>query len=177
VNHIKNEQKIMHEFVEFVEAAPIAPGQRTDLAVLRMVEKDFRPDPWMVYAKFTLIEVASGLLTLTVCHQFGLGFSQPHPVMDTLHAATPPAIFYLLCGLLFVILGSTMNALVLSRHEIRTFGKNKNRYFAAYSALAYLSFVIVGTEFFVVGSLTWVLGAMLGNVGGFEVVTRLRKTA
>jgi len=167
----------MYEFVEFVEAAPIAPGQRTDLAVLRMVEKDFHPDPWMVYTKFTLIEVASGLLTLTVCPQFGLGFSQPHPVMDTLHAAMPPTIFYLFCGLFFVILGSTMSALVLSRHEIRTLGKNRFPYFAVYSTLAYLSFLNLGTGFFVASSLGWVFGAMLGNVGGFEVVTRLRKTA
>jgi hypothetical protein len=177
VNHIENEQEMMQEFAEFVDAAPIAPGRRIDLVVLRRVEKDFRPASWKVYAKLTLIEATSGLLTLTVCPQFGFGFSRHHPVMDTLHAAMPPAIFYLFCGLFFVILGSTMNALVLSHHEIRTLGKNRIPYFAVYSALAYLSLLNLGTEFFVVSSLGWVFGAMLGNVGGFEVVTRLRKTA
>jgi hypothetical protein len=176
VINLENEQKNMHEFSEFVEAAPIAPGRRTDLAVLRRVEKDFRPAAWKVYAKLTLIEATSGLLTLTVCPQFGLGFSRHHPVMDTLHTAMPPAIFYLFCGLFFVILGSTMNALALSRHEIRTLGKNRIPYFAVYSALAYLSLLNLGTEFFVVSSLSWVFGAVLGTIGGFEAGTRLRKS-
>jgi hypothetical protein len=177
VRNTENEEKMMREFAEFVEAAPAAPGRRADQAVLRMVGEKLHPAPWRVYAKFATIEAACGLLTLTVCPQFGLGFSPHHSILDILHSATPPAIFYLLCGILFVIFGAALSALVLGRDEIRTVGKNKYRCFAVYSAVAYLSLMTLGTELFVTASLTWVLGAMLGHVAGFEAIIRLRRPA
>ena len=46
--------------------------------------------------------------------------------------------------------------------------------FAAFGVLAYVTLMVLGTEAFLVSSFTWVLGALLGNLAGFEVTTRLR---
>ncbi|PKN17652.1 MAG: hypothetical protein CVU71_14545 [Deltaproteobacteria bacterium HGW-Deltaproteobacteria-6] len=171
----KSEQAMLKEFAEFIDAKPTAPGGPADEAILRMVGKDLRPALWKVYTKFTIIEVAAGLLTLTICPQFGLGFSRHNEFLHALHLATPPVVFYLLCGLFFVIFGAALGGLVLTRDEIRSFFNNDNLYFAVYSILAYLTLVALGFEVFVLSSLTWMLGAILGNLLGFRAVIRLRQ--
>ena len=171
----KFEQTMLKEFAEFADAKPVAPGESADEAILQMVGKDLRPALWKVYTKFTIVEVAAGLLTLTICPQFGLGFRRHNEFLHALHLATPPVVFYLLCGLFFVILGATLAGLVLNRDEIRSCHSNDHWYFAGYSILTYLTLVALGVEIFVLSSLTWMLGAMLGNLLGYGAVIRLRQ--
>lgn len=170
-----SEQELSREFAEFVDVAPAAPPKEMDEAVLRMVAIDLRPAPWKVFAKLTLVEVAAGLVTLTLCPQFGLGFGTHNEFLHELHAATSPMAFYLLCGVLFVTFGAVLGGAVLTRIEIRTISRTRNRYFAGYSLLAYGILVTLGPEVFVVSSLTWVVGALLGNVLGYGAVIRLRQ--
>ncbi len=170
-----NEQDMLDEFSEFVQVEPVAPSKDIDDTVTRMVAKELMPAPMKVYSKFALIEVFSGLLTLTLCPQFGLGLGRHNEFLHSLHTMTTPAIFYLFCGLFFVLLGAGVSGLVLNRTEIRTVGDYKFLFFAVYSALAYLMLVTLGTEVFVLSSLSWILGAFLGNILGFEVVIRLRR--
>lgn len=170
-----SEQELLREFAEFVEDEPIAPSKGMDEAVLRVVAKDLSPAAWKVFTKLTLVEVAAGLGTLTLCPQFGLGVETHNEFLHQLHAATSPATFYLLCGMLFVTLGAVLGGLVLTGPEIRTINRTRHRYFAGYSLLAYGLLVTLGPEAFIAGSLTWVVGAMLGNVLGYGAVTWLRQ--
>lgn len=166
---------MQRQFAEFVDADPTAPAKGTDEVILRLVAKDLRPPLGKIFAKLTLVEVAAGLVTLTFCPQFGIGFGAHNEFLHRLHAATPSAVFYLLCGVLFVALGAAMGGLVLTRHEVRAISQSRNRYFALYSLLAYVILVVLGPEIFVVSSLTWVIGAMLGNVLGYGAVIQLRQ--
>jgi hypothetical protein len=167
----------MHEFAEFVDAKPVAPLESTDAMVLGMVEKDLRPTLWGIFSKVTLVEVAAGLVTLTICPQFGVGFGHHNQLLHTLHLATHPALYYIICGLIFVITGGALSGLVLSRNEIRSAATARYPYFAAYAVLVYVVLISFGAEVFVVSSLTWMLGALLGNVLGFEAMIRLRHAA
>ena len=169
------EQEMLQEFAEFIEADPIAPSKGMDEAVLRRVAKDLRPVPWKSFAKLTLVEVGAGLITLTLCPQFGLGFGSHLEALHRLHAATSPAVFYLLCGVLFVTFGAALGGLVLTRQEIRVVSPTRNRFFAFFSLLAYVFLLALGPEVFVASSLTWVVGAMLGNLLGYGAVIRLRQ--
>lgn len=170
----ENEHKIFQEFADFLETEQKAPGKHLDAAVLGRVSNDLSPVLWKVYAKFTLIEATAGLLTLTICPQFGLGFGPHNQFLHTLHSSTSPVVFYLLCGLFFVIFGAALGGLILNRAEISAIGSSKYLYFAIYSVLAYLIIVALGPEAFVVSSLVWILGALLGSILGFEAVIRLR---
>jgi hypothetical protein len=169
-----SEQQILREFVEFIEVDPAAPSKRADKTVLAMVAKDLQPALRTVFGKLTLIEVACGLSTLAICPQFGLGVGQHSEFIHALHAATPPVVFYLLCGLFFVSIGAVLSGLILNKTEIRTLGNSKYSYFFGYSVMAYLVLVGLGAEAFVAGSMFWMLGALLGNVLGFESVIRMR---
>ena len=170
-----NEQQMMREFAEFIDADPVAPDRHLDVAILNSVRNNLRPAPWKVYGKVTVIEATSGLVTLAICPQFGLGFSPHNEILHALHATTSSIVFYLLCGLLFVSFGAVLSGLILNRSEIRTVGTHKYLYFAVYSILAYLTLVVLGAEVFVISSLTWLFGAWLGNILGFTVAIRLRK--
>ena len=173
----KSESKLMHEFAEFVDAEPVAPLKSTDAAILGVVEKDLRPTLWRIFSKATLVQVAAGLATLTICPQFGVGFGGHNELLHTLHLATPPALFYIICGLIFVIIGGALSGLVLSRSEIRSVVTVKYPYFAAYAVLTYVLLIAFGAEVFVASSLTWMVCALLGNILGFEAMTRLRHAA
>lgn len=170
----KNEQQMEQEFAEFVAAEPLAPAAVLDEKIIRRVTRDLRPVWWKIWGKLTLVEVAAGLLTLTLCPQFGLGFSQHNEFLHALHSATTQPVFYLLCGLMFVSFGAALGGLVLPRASIRTFHRQKYLYFIIYTLLAYLALVTLGSEAFILSSLVWMVGGLLGNLLTFSAVVRLR---
>lgn len=170
-----SEQQMLREFAEFIHADPATPAKAADAAVLGMVTRDLRPAAGKTFVKLSLVEVASGLATLTLCPQFGLGFGSHSEFLHRLHAATAPPIYFLLCGVLFVLLGAVLGGLVLTRPEIRAIRRTRYRYFAGYSLLAYGVLLTLGPEVFVASSLTWLLGALLGNLLGYGAVVRLRR--
>ncbi|MBI4804029.1 MAG: hypothetical protein HY795_02205 [Desulfovibrio sp.] len=174
MNRTSSEKQFLRQFAEFVETDQVAPSNEVDEAVLRGVAKDLRPAPRWVYAKLTLTGAGAGFATLTLCPQFGLGFGLHNEFLHTLHAATSPLVFYLLCGALFMSLGALLGGLVLTRQDIRAISRTRHRYFAAYSVLAYATLALLGSEAFVAASLTWMVGAFFCNALCFRVMVRLR---
>lgn len=172
-----NEQQLEQEFAEFVATEPLAPATALDEMIIKRVARDLRPVWWKIWGKITLVEVAAGLLTLTLCPQFGLGFGQHNEFLHALHSATSLPVFYLLCGLIFVSFGAALGGLVLPHAAIRTFGRQKYLYFTLYTLLAYLTLVTLGSEAFILSSLVWMVGGLLGNLVTFSVVVRLRLLA
>lgn len=173
----RDEQQLEQEFAEFIAAEPLAPSAALDEVILQRVARDLRPARWKIWTRLTLIEVTAGLLTLTICPQFGLGFGQHNQFLHSLHAATTPLVFYLLCGLIFVSFGAGIAGVVLPRAEIRILGRQKYLYFTLYTVLAYLALVTLGSEAFILSSLVWMVGGLLGNIATFSAVVRLRKLA
>ncbi len=169
------EKEMLTEFAEFSNADFAEPSQDLDKSVIDMVVRDLQPSPMKVYGKLTLVQAASGLVALTLCPQFGFGFGQHNEFLHSLHATTTPAVFYFLCGLIFVLLGAGTSGLVLNRTEIRSVGSMKFPYFAIYSLLTYSILIVLGAEVFVISSLVWILGAFSGNVLGYEATVRLRR--
>ncbi len=175
MNNTESEKERIREFIEFVEAEPTTPSARVDAAVLARVKKDLKPAPLKVLAKLGVVQAAAGLVTLTICPQFGVGFGVHNELLHRLHLATSPGIFYLLCGILFVVLGATFGGMLLTRPEMGAMGSGKYLFFIIYSVLAYLVLVGLGPDAFVWNSLTWILGAILGNLFGFEIIMWVRK--
>jgi len=173
----QHEQQLEREFAEFVAAEPLPPAAALDEMVSKRVARDLRPPWWKVWGTLTLVEVTAGLLTLTLCPQFGVGFGQHNEFLHALHATTTPPVFYLLCGLLFVSFGAAFGGLILPRGAIRSLGRQKYLYFTLYTLLVYLALVTLGTEAFVLSSLVWMVGGLLGNIVTFNAVIRLRLLA
>lgn len=169
------ETELLREFAEFVEAAPSTPSQATEQAILQRVAAELRPPRWKIFTRLGLLQTVCGLLTLTLCPQFGLGFGTHQVLLHSSHAALPPAAFYLVCGVFFVSLGAFFSGLLLRRSELRALGGLPWGFFLGYGSVAYGVLLALGNEAFLVASLTWIAGTVLGNALGFAATTRLRQ--
>jgi hypothetical protein len=173
MKNMATESKERLEFAAFVDAGPTAPHPSTDAAVMGRVRKALRPPLWRVFGKLALVEAAAGLITLTICPQFGVGFGSHATLLHALHEGLPPAMFYLTCGLLFVLFGAALAGAVLTREEITALGRRKYIYFVAYGMSALTIFLALGAEVFLLAALCWITGAILGNLLGLALGTRL----
>ncbi|MDT8442007.1 MAG: hypothetical protein RQ723_10145 [Desulfuromonadales bacterium] len=169
-----NERQQWREFRDFVNAAEVAPGAALDARVTGDIDKALRREPWWIGCKMTLVQVASGLATLTVCPQFGLGWGD-HLPWHAGHAGAPAVLFSLVCGMLFVSCGGLLCALLLRRSELARAHKMSVSYFLGYAGGAYLVLLLLGTEAFLFTSLAWIPGAVLGNLAGFSAGHAVRR--
>jgi hypothetical protein len=163
------------EFAEFVEAQPVAPCRETNDAVYRMVHRTGKPVAWAFLARILLVQTSSGILTLAACPQFGIGADTHNPFLHSLHSFDNPVLYYLSCGIFFVILGAALNGLLSRRKDLVNLGRGRYAFFILYSFSAFAVFAALGAEIVLAGALFWMLGAVLGNIVGFEMGARLRQ--
>ncbi len=168
------DKETMKDFVDFVEADPVSPKPSTDHAIHKMVEKDLNPSAWAVFGKLSVIEAVSGLATLLVCPQFDMGFGSHHDLLHSLHTSLPPVVSFTVCGIFFVLFGAVFSGFVLSRDEMREIRTTRYIYFVLYSLMAFMVFVSLGAEVFLLNAVAWIVGAAAGNVIGFEGGARIK---
>ena len=162
------------EFRDFVETTPKFPSGESTRKIDRRVEKDLHPEHWYIITKFTLIQFGTGMLTLTICPQFEMGFGGHNELLHQLHLLVSPFAFFLICGILFVVLGASISCLVFSREENRAIRKSRYPLFVIYSLFAYLTFMLLGADVFFLYSFFWIIGGILGNILGFNLTERIK---
>ena len=170
------ENQHLKEFCDFVEAKPETPSSSIDYKVIHKVECDMRPSLWQVYGKFSGIQTIVGIATLYFCPQFNVGFGGHNDFFHNLHEHVNFFTFYVICGLLFVFLGAAVSGLLLSRSELLLIKKSKYIYYVAYGIVVYFLFYLFGAEVLFISALPWILGALMGNVLGFGLTSRVRMT-
>jgi len=176
-SHLSNdEERSLQAFCEFVEAEPVVPPSAIDARIMGRVKQDLQPSISWLYAKFATIEAGAGVATLYFCPQFGFAFSGHNAFFHALHEQAGFFTYYLICGLLFVVLGAAMSALLLSYSELKSIRMSKYLYYLVFGVVAFLSFFLAGGEILWLSAMPWILGAYLGNLLGFGVVARVRMT-
>lgn len=164
------------ELAAFIEARPIMPRPATEAAVFRLVRERSLFDRQAFWALFLPLQAISGLATLAVCPQFGVGGRWGGRLEALLHVSAHPWLFYATCGLFYVLFGALLSGL-LTGPQFRAAGAPRvYRLFAAYSLGAYLLLGLLGSEALVLVSLAWLPGALAGNILGFELGGRLRQS-
>ncbi|MDT8423470.1 MAG: hypothetical protein RQ724_06830 [Desulfuromonadales bacterium] len=174
MNNKIDEQQWQREFTDFVNASPQHPSAVTDAAVQEQITTSLHRWQWSVYARLSLVQLASGLATLILCPQFGLGFGAPL-LAHAHHDQLPPLIFYFICGLLFVSLGALLGGLLLPRHALAQLTRRRFRFCCVYALVVYLVLIGLGSDAFVVASLSWIMGATWGNSIGLSLIDHLRQ--
>lgn len=168
---------VRRELADFIEARSIIPRPATEAAVFRLVRERSLFDRQAFWARFLPLQVLSGLATLALCPQFGVGGRWSGRLEALLHVSAHPWLFYATCGLFFVLFGALLSGLLLTGPQFRVASAPRiYRLFAAYSLGAYLLLSLLGREAFVLVSLTWLLGALAGNILGFELGGWLRQS-
>jgi hypothetical protein len=173
-NQPETENHLLNEFCNFVDAKQVAPPVRIELKIMQMVEHDLSPSQWLVFIKFFFIQSFAGGATLFICPQFGFGFGEHNTFIHALHEELTPFLFYITCGFFFVFIGAAMSGLLLSYDEIRLIKRSKYIYYVFYSLVASLIFFTLGAEILLFSTTAWILGSIMGNSFGFELVSRVR---
>jgi hypothetical protein len=173
-NQPETENHLLKEFCNFVDAKQVAPPVSIELKIMQMVEHDLSPSQWLVFIKFFFIQSFAGGATLFVCPQFGFGFGEHNTFIHALHEELTPFLFYITCGFFFVFIGAAMSGLLLSYDEIRLIKRSKYIYYVFYSLVASLIFFTLGAEILLFSTTAWILGSIMGNSFGFELVSRVR---
>ncbi|MFT7184698.1 MAG: hypothetical protein ACI84K_000064 [Pseudohongiellaceae bacterium] len=164
----------LNEFCDFVEAEPMSPSAKTESHIMNMVQKDLCPPKPLVFGKFLFIEVFTGVITLFMCPQFGLGFGGHNEFLHSLHETFDPFTFYVICGFLFVIAGSVLSGLFLSHDEIRSIKNSKYAYYPVYALITYFMFFLLSVEILILSAIPWILGSIMGNALGFGLASKAR---
>ncbi len=165
---------LIREFSHFVDAPSLTPRRKTDEAVLRRAQTGGRPSLRAVVLKFSAIQGAAGMATLALCPQFGVGTASHNAFVHSLHAHAHPALYYLSCGVLFVLLGAFLIGIASNRRDLKALGRRKFAYFCGYTLGAYLVLLLAGTEPFLLVSTFWLLGGFGAQLIGFGIGRRLR---
>ncbi len=168
------EKPSLKGFCDFVESEPLTPSTKTELGIMQKVAADLCPLQWLVFGKLFVVEAVAGVATLFVCPQFGLGFGGHNELLHALHETASPFMFYLICGLIFVVVGAAIGGVFLSRDEIRTIKKSKYAYYPVYAFTVYFIFAQFGGEVLIISLMPWVIGSVLGNAFGFGLASRIR---
>ncbi len=168
------EKRSLNEFCDFVESEPIKPSTKTELRIMQRVAADLCPSQSLIFGKLFAIEAVTGIATLFVCPQFGLGFGGHNELFHTLHETVNPFTLYLICGLIFVVAGAAISGIFLNRDEIRTIKKSKYIYYPVYAFTTYFIFTLFGAEILIISLIPWILGAVMGNAFGFSMASRMR---
>jgi len=168
------ENQLLKEFCDFVDAEPMTPSIEIESKIMQKLEDELCPSQRFVFIKFFFIEAFAGVATLLVCPQFGLGLGDHNQFFHTLHETLDPFVFYITCGLFFVIFGAAVSGLLLNYGEIRSIKRSKYIYYLIYALIACFLFFILGAEILLFSSFAWILGSIIGNSFGFELVSRMR---
>jgi len=167
----KNE---FREFCDFVDTDPVLPSEKCSISVASLVQKKLNPEQWITAAKFVIVQMVTGMATLTICPQFEIGFTGHNAWLHQLHILTTPFVFFMICGFIFVTFGASLTCVLLSRDEIRSINRSRYLLFSGYTLLAYLIFVILGAEIVLIGAFAWISGAIIGNIIGFNLTERIK---
>ena len=162
------------EFLEFIEAEPIAPPIAVSEKIHKAIAGDLRPLIWKVLLKFGMIQVAVAFMTLLVCPQFEVDLGIVRHDDAHLRALLGELGYMALCGAIFLSSGAILATIILRVEELRAIRKGEYLYLFIASALALMIFWQLGTPTVFASYAAWFAGAFGGSMAAFEMVKRLR---
>lgn len=171
-NRFMNE--IQSEYREFMELAPVRPPSAVSERILQSVSRDLNPNAWKVFAKISLIHLSVGIVTLSLCPQFGVRvFGEGLGLMKYfLHLGTYGCMAA--CGAFFIGMSLLVGAFMLRPEELRKFRENQWLGLAAMILLSLGVFIMANAEILMGFAVAWFMGSFLGGWGAMELAWKLR---
>lgn len=159
----KMEQLELQEFQDFLSSPDIAPKAKTANSILLTAHNSILRYKGAVFAKLIAIHSAVSLLSLSVCHQFGMNPFNSSVSLSDYFMEYGHSTCMVFCGFLFIG-GSLLTArMLLHKYE---FALIRNSFFLQIFVLCSLSlavFMVIGAEMTLGFTLLWILGAYLGS--------------
>lgn len=161
------------EFREFLDSPAVEPSAATSEKATASIMAELQPSSLSVFGKLLAITTATGLASLTVCPQFGLGWGFGSWLMDFFMRFGSIGCS-LGCGLLFMSLGVLTSCCLLRPEELRVLRQTRWLQLGALAMLALSAFVCAGAEILTLLTFLWIFGAILGSAAMLEAVYLFR---
>lgn len=170
----ENKKNASSEFQEFMGIEPQALATTASLFV--KLQSRLFPNPWRVFGKMALIHLVFGLLSLSVCNQFGLNpFKTDFSLSNWLMMIGGEDFCMSLCGMLFM--GSTyiFSNFFLTLEELESVKRHKWLQTGVLGLVSLASFYFFGAHLVVAVTLLWLTGALMGGLLSVELSYQFRQ--
>lgn len=172
---MKDQQQWLKEFAEFSNAESVQVPEDLSRKIQAKLRPLLHPSAVSVFGKIFAIHMAVGLLSLAVCHQFGLNPFRTSFSLDQWFMEVGGHSFCMIaCGFFFVVLTFAAASVILSVEELKALKRNG---FLQSSALGMSSLALLyffGAEFVLSMAGLWLLGALVAGLLTTEMSWKIR---
>lgn len=171
---IENKKNWLTEFKEFLEID--AMRYNAPKTFFTKIKSRLFPNPWIVFGKITLVHAVFGLLSLSVCSQFGLNpFITIFSLSDWLLKVGGQAFCMHLCGIFFMVSTYTFSNLFLTFEQLQSVKRHKWLQTGVFGLASLAVFYFFGATLVVTFTILWLSGVLIGGVLSVELSYRLRR--
>jgi hypothetical protein len=164
-----------NDFLDFQSSEISIPPDHLSQRILRNVQIDLNPSVWRVFARLALIHFCVGLMTLSICPQFGFKLLGNDVGLMGVFMHFGPYGCGIGCGSFFLGTSILIASFLLRIEELRQFKKNS---FLVVGALVLLSmgfFIMLDAPKILFGfAIAWLLGSFLMGISLVEIVCAVR---
>lgn len=144
-------------------------------SILTEIKNKLKPKVSTIALKLFSIHLATAILTLSICSQFGIKlFNLPIDLMRSLMVFGMP-FCELFCGVFFTTTSITMASFFMGRDEIRFLRYNRfvTTFFIILTSIGF--FYVMNPNIFFELSALWLLGALAGSLAMLEIQWNFKK--
>lgn len=157
------------DFKEFMNAEIANPPQELQDQIFAFVYRDLNPSPWAIFSKLSLNHLVVGIVTLSLCPQFGVRLIGEG--MGIMRFFLPFGSYgcTALCGAFFVGASLFASGIILRPEEIRVLRCHRFLQISALTLLSLGGLIMLEAEILFAFALAWMVGSILGGLTMLEV--------
>ena len=168
-------EEMNRDYQEFMTSSEVRAPEKLRDNILSVVHRDLHPNAWQIFSKISLIHFFVGVVTLSLCPQFGVRIFGEGMGLMRLFASFGTYGCMAACGAFFVGTSLLVSAFILNRDELRVLKKHRLLQVAAITLLSLGAFIMADAEILFWFGLAWGLGSLLGGLAMLELGAFLRK--
>lgn len=157
------------EFQEFLSESSERPPKILEEKVFNIVHKELNPGSWNVFSKISFIHMIAGLITLSLCPQFGFRLFGEGPGLMSYFLIFGIYGCTALCGAFFIGTSFFVSSLVLKQEEVNVLKRHKWLQISSVTFISLGAFIMIDTEIILGFALSWIVGSIVGGFAMFEL--------
>lgn len=165
------------EYNRFLTSKEIPLPIDVEAQSLNHVKEKLDPSFLMLFMKLGLIQTFLGALTMLICPQYGIAFSEYDIMYDFFQTYLGPYGCMIGCGVTFTSIAALTSSLTLTKAEIKKIF-NYQWFIFPITAIFFMTiFTTLVQEFYLNVSMLWLTGALIGYLISFDLgyFARVRK--
>ena len=161
------------DFQEFINSNEARPPANLSSSIKENVHKWLHPSQVLVFSKLFAIHFAMSLVTLSLCPQFGIGFSNSSLIFSFFSSLGYVACMSL-CGAFFVLFSLLIASLILKPEEVRAIRSHRFGQLISIGMLSTGFLIFFGAELTLLTWGSWFLGLFVSGILSLELGWKLR---